>query len=46
MAFLLWCGLVTLAFFLLAAALEALGLLDDPPCDCLACTRARAVPMG
>jgi hypothetical protein len=41
MAFLLWCAAFGTLFFVLAAALERVGLLDDPPCDCEACAHAR-----
>ena len=43
MAFLLWCAVVGTLFFLLAAALEWAGLLEDDPsapgveCPCAAC---------
>jgi hypothetical protein len=41
MAFLFVLTAAATAFFLLGYALEALGLLDDPPCDCEACAYAR-----
>ena len=37
---------VTAAFFFLAYGLERAGLMDEPPCRCAACARARDVTRG
>jgi hypothetical protein len=44
MAFLLWCAVFGTLFFLLAAVLERLGLLEDPPPHPMPCRCVDALP--
>lgn len=41
MAFLVVFGGLWVVVFTLAAVLQRLGWLEDPPCECEACVRAR-----